>query len=151
MPPTLCPALALEGGAGLCVRHHDDSELSASRLGLKKVEGRKSHGRVERRALKACLRKSMDPKIFKAKRKSPPSERSELVPLPGTAKVFTASNTVIWPIYVSELTDPSIRGNNMDFSLSLMLSPPPSFPPSAPESRFTKKGNMNESTSHCPM
>lgn len=62
-------------------------------LGLKTE---KSHGRAERRTLKACFRKNMNPKTFKTKIKSLPSERSQLVLLPGTAKVFLASSIAIW-------------------------------------------------------
>lgn len=94
------------------MRHQDGFELSTSRVRVK-TEEKKSHGRAER-TLKACFRKNMNPKIFKTKIKSLPSERSELVLLPGTAKVFLASNIAIWYIYVSEQTDSAIMGKSMD-------------------------------------
>ena len=93
------------------MRHQDGFELSTSRVRVK-TEEKKSHG--AERTLKACFRKNMNPKTFKTKIKSLPSERSELVLLPGTAKVFLASNIAIWYIYVSEQTDSAITGKSMD-------------------------------------
>lgn len=99
-------------GLDYALRHQDDFELSTSRVRVE-TEEEKSHGRAER-TLKASFRKSMNPKTFKTKIKSLPSERSELVLLPGTAKVFLASNIAIWYIYVSEQTDSAIMGKSMD-------------------------------------
>ena len=94
------------------LRHQDGFELSTSRVRVK-TEEKKSHGRAER-TLKACFRKNMNPKTFKTKIKSLPSERSELVLLPGTAKVFLASNIAISYLYVSEQTNSAITGKSMD-------------------------------------
>lgn len=94
------------------------------------------------------FRKSMNPKIFDAKCKRPASWGSELIPLPSTAKVFMASS-VTWPICVSDIIDRASMGNNITLSHASFLSAHPSFPPSFPESKSTKEGNIKESSSHC--
>lgn len=144
----ICVTCSSSWGLGWIMQETSEwFELSTSSIRLKTGK-KKTYGKRGRRTLMDwVLEKCESQNIYCKEWERPPSKRSEQVPLSGIAKAFMATNMITWPMCIPELIILATISNRIDLFLSpfshLLF---PLFP--FLEFKFTKKKNMNESSSH---